>query len=454
MMLEKNLAQFIVESRYEDLPEKTINITKNVILTVAGTTIAGATAEGCSAVFDQVKEWGGNKEATILVHGEKVPAHNAALVNGMMSRSLDFCDVLPPGLHIGSSSFPTALAAAELIGGCTGKEFLTALVVGTEVAVRLNLSDKEYNGFDPTGVCGIFATASIAGKLLYLDVNQQLNALALAFNRSSGSFQSNIDGSLAVRLIQGWTAQSGIVCAQLAQKGINGPHNFLEGVYGYFHLFARDKFDAQQVGGDLGTRFELEKTVFKLYPSCGGTLAGTDAILDIIRESDLLPEEVEQIEIRLTPYIYNLVGHNFKIGSNPKVDAQFSIQYCLADALLRRSSKLQHFDELSVKDPAIMPLIERIKVVADSGLNSRRDTAIEMKIVTKNRGILGKSVYIPRGFPERPLTKDEHHVHFQDCISYAKKKLPPRNIEKLVTYIEHLEDIDDVRKIIPLFLSE
>lgn len=165
METEKKLAEYVAGTRFDDLPAEPIDTMKNVILTVLGTTIAGATAEGCEALVDQVKEWGGRKEATILIHGGKVPACNAAFVNGTMARALDFCDAMLPGMHVGSSSVPAALAAAELVGGCTGKEFLTALVLGTELAARIN-SVSIYDGFDPTGICSIFATSAIAGRIL------------------------------------------------------------------------------------------------------------------------------------------------------------------------------------------------------------------------------------------------------------------------------------------------
>ena len=121
MESERLLARYVTDTVYEELPEKPVAIAKEVVLTVLGTTIAGAKAEGCEALVRQVRQWGGRKEATILIHGGKVPAHNAALVNSAMARALDFCDGMVPGMHVGSSSIPTALAAAELAGGCTGK---------------------------------------------------------------------------------------------------------------------------------------------------------------------------------------------------------------------------------------------------------------------------------------------------------------------------------------------
>ena len=186
-------------------------------MAVLGTTIAGANAEGCEALVRQVRQWGGRKEATILIHGGKVPAYNAALVNSAMARALDFCDGMVPGMHVGSSSVPTALAAAELAGGCSGKEFLAALVVGTEIASRLN-AVSVYDGFDPTGVCTIFGATAIAGRILGLDTKQMADALALAFNKAGGSMQSNIDGSLAVRVIQGLVSSRGSSVPNLPER--------------------------------------------------------------------------------------------------------------------------------------------------------------------------------------------------------------------------------------------
>ncbi len=455
METEKRLAEYVSETKFEDLPQEPVDIIKNVILTVLGTTIAGATAEGCEALVNQVKEWGGKKEATILIHGGKVPAYNAALVNSTMARALDFCDAMLPGMHVGSSSIPTALATAELVGGCSGKEFLTALVLGTEIAARIN-SVSTYDGFDPTGICSIFATAAIAGRILRLNSKQMLDTLALAFNKAGGSFQSNIDGSLAVRVIQGFVSQGGVICAQLAQRGITGPKNFLEGTYGYFHLYAKDKYDPQSVTKELGERFEMDKTLFKKYPSCGCTLASTDAILDLIKEKDLTPEDIADIDIKVPPYSYKLVGAQFEVGDNPKVNAQFNIQYCVANALFRKSSKLHHFDESYIRDPKIMDLTKNIHISPEPSLDDPErlgfSLAAHMKVTTKKGNVYHKAVDIPRGIPGNPLTKEEHVERFQDCVNYAGKPLPKVNTEKIISMVGRLEESKDVRSLIPLLL--
>ena len=457
MQTEQRLAQYALESAYRDLPESAIAVAKNVVLTVLGTTIAGARAEGCEALVRQALHWGGREESTILVHGGRVPAHNAALVNSTMARALDFCDGMVPGIHVGASSVPTALAAAELAGGCSGKEFLAALVAGSEIAMRLN-AISIYDGFDPTGVCTVFATTAIAGRLIGLDARGLHDALALAFNRAGGSMQSNIDGALAVRVIQGFVSQSGILCAELARAGITGPKNFIEGTYGYFHLYAKDRRDARPVTDGLGQHFEMEKTLFKKYPSCGGTLGPTDAILALIAEHDIAAEEVARVDITVSPRVQRVVGNPFEVGDNPKVNAQFNVRYCAANALIRRGSTLRHFDDAEIRDPRIADLTRMVHVTADPSFEdparAKFSIGTHVKITTKRGGVYEKSAAAPRGHPANPMSGAEHLQRFRDCVDYAEGALPADRIEKIIAAVARLEDMADVRDLIALLVAD
>lgn len=452
MDIEKKLVEYVVDTWFEDIPQKPIDLMKDVTLNALGAIIAGATIAGCPEAVEQSKEWGGKKEATILIHGGQLPAYNAAFANSFMARAVGVDEAMLPGIHIGGSSIPTALAVAELVGGCTGKEFLTALVVGTEVAARINFSTV-YNGFDPTGICAVFAAGAIAGRILGLNSSQMWNALGHAFNRSGGSFQGTIDGSIAARVLQGAASQGGIMSAQLAQRGVTGPRNFLEGVYGYFHLYAEDKYDPKAVAGELGKRFELNKTFLKKYPSCGTTSASIDAILELVEEKSVTPEELAEIKVTLTPSAYNLTGKPFEYGDNPKISAMYSIQYCVANALLRKSCKLRHFDESSVREPKIMEFIERVHTFSNPALDKRNQLATEMEVRMRDGAVYHKSVDFPRGVSENPLTKEELMEKFQDCVSYGGKPLPQENIERIISLVGTLEEVDDVRSLIPLLIS-
>jgi len=449
---EQRFAEYVCHTTFNDVPSIDRKVVKNQVRALLGATIAGGSAEGCETIAELAKDLGGKEEASILIHGGKVPAQQAAFVNGVMGRALDFCDALAPGAHIGSATIPAALAAAELAGGCSGAEFMTAIAVGTEVGVRLNLGESEYGGFDPTGVCVVFAATAAAAKILHLSERETLNALALAFNKSGASFQSNVDGALAVRVIEGWVAETGITCTRLAGHGITGPANFLEGVYGYFHLFGRDRVSGEKVTSGLGTTYNLEKLMFKKYPSCGLTQGSTEVMLNMMGEEDFGADDVEHVYITVPPYTYNLVGHPFQVGSNPKVNAQFSIRYCVANALVRKGSKLAHFEEAAIRNPEVLKLAEKVEVISDIAMELRGHTPLDMQVVTKDGKEYIRKMDIAPGFPGNPLTDEEHRQRFQNCIEFAVKPHPKDKVEGIIKALEHLEMISDIRSLIPLLL--
>ena len=450
METEKRLAGFIAEIGFADLPQEAINSIKNVVLNLTGATIAGAAQEGCEAIVRQVKDWGGKEESTVLVYGGKVPAYNAALANAYMGRALDVDDSMFPGMHVGASNVAAALAIAEKIGGCGGKDLITALIVGHEIAARMN-SVAEYDGFDPTGISTVFGSAAVAGKLLNLNSEQMLNCLALAFNRSAGSFQSNIDGTLSIRAIQGFSAQSGVIAAELARAGITGPRNFIEGVYGFLHLYGRDKHRAAEITGKLGQKYLFANNiVFKRHPSCACTEGGTDAILSIMQEQGITAQDIEGIDITVSPYAFKLVGHEFEMGENPRSAAQFNVKYCVASALIRGRSSLKYFEVDQIKDPRITEMLSKIRTEADPALEGNIPLHLKtsMKVKTTDGKVFQRVYNEPRGAPGNPLTQKELQEMFYDYIDYSSHRIPPENVGKIISLTEHLEEAEDVRSLI------
>jgi 2-methylcitrate dehydratase PrpD len=447
---EVSLARFVSSAPLASFPEDVLTVVKRVVLATLGTAVAGAGEEGCGTLRKMLVARGGAPEATTFVFHDRLPAPSAALLNGTMCRALDFCDAMAPGLHIGSSLVPAVFAAMELRGGCSGEEFLTALAVGCEVGSRLNLDEPEYNGFDPTGVAGVFAAAAGAARMLRLNPNQTLHALALAFNRAGASFQSNVDGSLAVRLIQGWVAESGIECALLAREGFTGPRRFLSGIYGYAHLYARGRRAPQSFVADLGKNFLAKNVVFKKYPSCGVTQGATELALAALRELSLRPELIEQVKVALPPYSYKLVGHDFAIGDNPRVNAQFSVQYCVANALVRGSSKLTHFRESEIRNPEVLNLVKRVSVRSAPEMDARGHSSVDVTIVTKDGRTKEQRLDISPGFPGAELTAREHLARFRDCMEYAAYPLPRAQADMLVVMVEDLAVQRDVREMLQL----
>lgn len=450
MKAEERIVDYICDTSFDDLSGAAVATVRNMLRADIGATIAGANADGCKAVADFCREQGGTPEATLLIHGGRVPAHNAALANAVLSRALDFCDAIAPGAHIGSSIIPVGLACAELRGGCDGREFVTALAIGAELAARFNLTEEAYDGFDPTGICVPFGAAAVASRLLDLNQEQTRNALAIAFNRCGGSFQSNIDGTLSVRANQGWVAQDALLSARVSQIGLTGPQNFLEGIYGYLHLYGKGLLTKADVVGGLGSEERMLGMMYKKYPSCGATQGPTEAIIRLMREHALSPGDVDSVRLVLPPYAFKLVGHPFRIGHNPTVDGQFSAQYCIANVLLRGSCRLAHFKAESVCDPAIGSYISRVAVIPDPELDRRGHTAMDMTLSTSDARVFEYRLDVAPGFPGNPLTPEEHRQRFRDCVEFAGDWFSPERAAAVLKYVENLESAGDVRELVAL----
>lgn len=435
---ELQLADFITEFKYTNISPEAITMTKKVLLTVCGTLVGGHNSEGMSELAAFFAEMGGKPEAAIMIYNHKIPAQTAALVNAAMARALDYCDSINPGPHFGASLIGVGLALSELTE-CSGKEFLTAFAVGLEVGSRFNLPEAAYGGVDPTRIAGAFAATAMACRLLGLNREQTLNACGIALNDAAGSFQSNIDGSLSVRLNQGMTAHNGILAARLAQKGLTGPANFLGGVYGYCNLQGRGMISPDYITADIGKLWKLNNTVFKKYPSCFQTASGTEATLQLMAETGITAQDVAAVELRIQPFGYNLVGKPFAPGPMPRVDGQFSVAYCIANALLRGESRIYCFEPEMILAPEIAELTAKITVISDAEIYKRGHAAIELKILTRDGRELCKRLDEAPGTPHFPLAETDHLRHLNDCLEFGNRPGISANKTAIIETVNNFE---------------
>jgi 2-methylcitrate dehydratase PrpD len=450
---EVTVSDFVTTIDPGSIPPSAASVVRKVVLSTCATGVAGAGEDGVGELRNLLRERGGRGEATSLVFGDKLPATSASLLNGTMCRALDFCDAMAPGVHIGSSVVPAALAAAEAEGGCAGGTFFAAVAAGAEVGARFNLTEQMYDGFDPTGIAAVFAATAAASRVMGLDGGRTRDALALAFNRCGGSFQSHIDGSLAVRLQQGLAARAGVECAQFAGHGLTGPSNFLEGRYGYPHLYGRGLLAPADLVTGIGAEWRLTGFMFKRFPSCGATQGVTQQALDVTAELDLHPDDVDRVVVGMTPYCHRLVGHQFTPGTNPRVSAQFSVQYCVANAIARRSATLAHFRPEMVTDPELEPLMARVDVIADEAMDARGHSSVDFTLTTTDGRKASRSYDVSPGYPGRELSDAEHRERFDDCMSYAPYPLEAGHAAELRAAIDRLDELDDACSLLPLLVS-
>jgi 2-methylcitrate dehydratase PrpD len=197
--------------------------------------------------------------------------------------------------------------------------------------------------------------------------------------------------------------------------------------------------------------------LFKKYPSCGGTLVPTDCMLALIEKHKLTPNDVARVEVTVSPHVHKLVGQPFSAGQNAKVNAQFNIRYCIANALAAGCSKLRHFDEAYIRDPKLLELSRRVHVLVDESFddpaNARFSVGARVKVTTTTGRELHASAEVPRGDAGNPMSREEHLEHFRDCLDYAGQPLPAQNAEKIVRFVDRLDQSENVLELIPLLVK-
>ncbi len=234
MDLTDALADHVVRTRFEDLPQEIVEKAKLFTLDSLGLAVAGSRAPGVPQVAELMAEMDGKPEATVLYFGHRLPVMDAAFVNSTMIDALDFDDIHEEAVvHPSCLMVPVALAIAEQGHPVHGRDLITAMALGTDISCRLGLALISGAGFIRTGICGIYGAAATAAKLRNCTKEETVNAMGIAFSQAAGNLQAVVDGALVKRMQPGFMVRSGIFSVLLAERGISGPAGTMEGKYGY-----------------------------------------------------------------------------------------------------------------------------------------------------------------------------------------------------------------------------
>jgi 2-methylcitrate dehydratase PrpD len=451
---------------FDDLPTHTVLQTKLLVLDTLGTAIAGIDADGCTALHDLVRGWGGAPQATVIGHGDRVPCHHAALVNACFARALELDEVHEQGLtHAAATMVPVALAVAEAEGGRSGREILTAIALGMDIGIRLALAPILDLGSaaPPRSVSRSYTTGTLAGslvaaKLAGLDLTQTQDAFGIAYSSCAGNQQGLIEGTLSVRVQQGITAQLAIMAMQLARAGITGTRETLEGKNGYYEAFWRSRYDRSRILDDLGRVFRGDEASIKPYACCKYSHTAIAAALELAAEPEVSPEAIERIAIRVpSADLWNVVCEPIAKKTSPDhlagpdgwALAQFSLPYVVAAALVRGQLTPDELSRESRTDRRILDLLAKIDLVRDDNAGPPvlpEPGHVELCLRSGRR--LARTVTRALGHPERPMSVEDMKAKFRWCA----KRLPPDRVESIIACVLDLENLADARALVSLTL--
>jgi 2-methylcitrate dehydratase PrpD len=450
-----DLVKNIVSTDYEKLTPESIAYAKESILDTIGAIIAGSTGQGCREVVELVKDWGGKKESTILIYGDKVPCATAGLAIGPMARARDIGDVEEsgPAGHITEYILPVAFPVSELRGSVTGKEFITAVALAQDIMVRLGCSIIKPPDWPRYTETRIFGPTAVAAKLLLLDEETTLNAMGIAFSQLCGEKQCYKDGALTVRVEHGFIANDAIRSVQLARKGITGAKNILQGEHGFYAAF-EPNYSLTPVVSGLGKRFDGVKVSIKPYSSCKFGHGAINATLNIVKKYDVSAENIDKIDVAVGPMAYRFICEPKEVKNNPRniVDCQFSAAYVVANAIVKRKVFIDDFALEAINRTDVRELINKVNTRIEPDLVTS-DNAIGGSVVTirtKDGKEYSEKVLYVKGNPKNPMTYEEIAEKFRMCMLFSAKPIHKENVERIIELVRNLENVSNMNQVIGL----
>ncbi|AKQ61530.1 MmgE/PrpD family protein [Bordetella hinzii] len=450
------LADFGAGLGLEALEAPVVQAVKTNVHDTLACAVAGSSAAGIAALRELAGEWGGAPQATIWVHGLKVPAHHAAWVNGAMAHARDYDDTHDAAvLHAGVSVVPAALAAAELAGGASGADFIAAVAAGLETICRLGVATRigiVESGYMYTSLFGHFAATVAASRVLGLSPGQTLNAIGIGYSQVAGNHQVTRDGALTKRMQPGFAAKAALVSAQMARRGIRGAQATFEGLDGFLRVYLRGACDRAALREGLGRRYELLNLSYKPYPCCRLNHTGIDAVAALRRRHAIAPADIESLRVGLNRQAYEAVCTPPAVRRAPQstVQAQFSLPYAVAAALVDGAVTLAHFEADAWRREDLLAVAARVQPYVDDALErdwGRGVSPALLELRLRDGTVLRERVDRPEGDPARPMTRAARDAKAGDCFAASALRFAadaPGHLRELVMDLETLGDVREL----------
>ena len=453
MTLAQELAQRINALSFNDLPVEAIHWAKVGILDTVGVTLAGASEEATRIVEGTTR---GSSGPSLVFGGiRRVGALEAALVNGVASHALDFDDCNNTlGGHPSAPVLPALFALADE-AGASGRDFIAAYVAGFETECKLAMGVHFYHytkGWHPTATLGVFGSAAACAKILKLSEEKTATALAIAASLASG-IKANF-GTMTKPLHVGQCTRNGLFAALIARDGFTAGDRAFEHKQGFFNVFnGEGNYDAGKILPAWAKPLDIVKPgiAIKQYPCCGSTHSALDVMLGLVREHRPAADAIERIDVWTHA---RRLEHTNRPDPKSNLDAKFSVQYCMARAILDRTVAIEHFENNAHNEPAVRKLLPRVHAAPYTTAQFPADNhfGAEIRIALKGGKALSGKIDQPYGrTSENVLPASLLKEKIDNC---AARALPAERVGPLYSAIQGFENLKDVRELTAIIAGE
>lgn len=457
----KQLAQFIVDTNYEDLPPHVIHDAKYLLLDSIGCAFASMTSDRGKMNIALAKKMGGPPEATIIGSGDKISSIAASFANGELINSADYDALIMPGAHVPPYVIPPSLAIGESKKS-NGKELLTAIVLGLEIAVRIpnGIKSPRFTGQGAEAkfswgqrggqAYSNFGATAGAAKLLGLDHEQMSHALGISGHMCQVLTHVRFSFSDYRHLTKygapGWQNTGGVMAALLAEIGYTGDISLFDGEYGFFQFCGYDgDVNLDAITQSIGDDWRFTRIIYKPYPCCRMLHGGVDCLHKIIEENKICADEIESIDVMGHPTI-ELPCFTHKEVENV-VDAQFNAAYVFSVVASGVEIGPEWQDPATMKDPGIREIMKKVTFEGHPEFVQRAQNNPGEQIFTVDVVARGKTFHeettTPSGTVGTSNEMSDADLEYKFRHN-AERILTQNRIDQAIDYVLNLEKLEDV----------
>jgi 2-methylcitrate dehydratase PrpD len=444
----RTLAQFIVETGFQDLPPGLVEECKIAVLDALAAGFIGTVQPWSQRALAMLRLLGGAPEATVIGQPWQTDVSRAALGNGILIGAFE-CEPLT-GSHASGTVLPAALAVSQR-EGLPGRAFLTALALGFELSARIAhtaVGLETVRGFHNPGTQGPFGAAAAVGKLLEFDVDTLVNALGLAGSCSAGLLEFASTGADTKRLHLGRASQLGLESALLARHGLRGPETVLEGRYGYFTAFSEPTDLAPLING-LGQHWAIRPPSHKSFATHVTHQAVVQAIVEWKQQHAVAAQSISRLIIRGTPRITE--ARHAQPDPQTVMGGQYSLPFTTAVACTHDLSNPLAYTEDAVHDPAVRVLARRIELVADENLaHTAADRFQAIIVIECSDHTYTLHTRPHHGSPRNPFTWADISAKFR---RYTAHCLSDTRATAIIEAVRTLEQATDMRHVAEMLIQ-
>src|SRR5712671_83688 len=445
------MSRWAASLEYKQLSQDAVYQAKRFLLDSVGCALGGYQQYDVIIALEVLKEIAGRGPVTVIGTGQKMDAVSASLANALMIRCMDYNDIYwKQDPSHPSDIFPAAMACCERAKS-DGKELIVGFVLGHEFEMRL--CEAAFPGIRERGwhhaTLTAFVSPIVAGRALHLTWEQIQHAIGISASRHC-TMGAVTAGKLTMmkNTVDPMATQSGVLAALLAEKGYSGPEHVIDGKEGLVHCFGPE-WKQNLLTDGLGESWRITQCGMKFFPTEALTHTPISAVLDLVKNNDLHPDQVQKIQIRSLARAADILSDPSKYDPRTKETADHSLPYVIAAALVDRQVTPAQFAMDKIMDPAIRAQLKKIEVVADPEIEKVFPALqrVIVNITTKDGRTFSRQLDYPKGDPRNPLTDNEIEEKF---AALAEGVLSKTAQQKLANTIWNLEKCRSVSKLMAL----